>query len=156
MAILKNNERNVFLTINLIRNDYLDFKSSNDLEKWIPFTMSLKTPKKKYDYMDGKMTFNVFEIKKLLVILKEIGVKKKKKQQIPKYSFYCSEAYFELDLEDPLEDELVEVLIWFNVGALTNGVNYGFDEGCRFNVKIDDLELFYNEIEMNFKVIISN
>lgn len=150
MAILENDEENIYLEINLINNKYLDLESDSDYEKWVPFQLVLKVPGKEYAHLDGDFTFNVYEVKQLLLNLRNKINEKKKNKKISNYSFYCSEAYFEFNLDETLEEGLLEVSLWLNMGEFTNGKYCGFYDGYRFVVTIESLESFCQKIEMEF------
>ena len=58
------------------------------------------------------------------------------------FNFVPLENYFELKIENVLEDDLIEMEWWFDKGILSEGRNHGFSEGIRFNVTRSDLLLF--------------
>jgi ribosomal protein S18 acetylase RimI-like enzyme len=55
----------------------------------------------------------------------------------------------DFDIEFLEVDDVFEFTIYFNLGAVTNGEIYGFDEIYRFNLSIDILEKFHKEL-LNF------
>jgi hypothetical protein len=66
------------------------------------------------------------------------------------FHFRCIERYFDFDIEFLEVDDIFEFTIYFNLGAVTNGEVYGFDEIYRFNVSIDTLEKFHKDLSNFF------
>ena len=45
------------------------------------------------------------------------------------------------------EDDELEIVLWLNVGTITNGEHYGYKEGCLFYTSIDEYKRFIEELE---------
>jgi len=131
MPKLNNIEGNILLEINLLNNDFLDVdEERQDSENWIPFEFVLNVPREKYVYTpDMGATFSVYEIKSLIEKFEQIAENKLSKKSFEKFEFSSSESYFDIIVDDPLEDGEIYMEIWLNIGTITDGELSGYDKG---------------------------
>ncbi|HBY20244.1 MAG TPA: hypothetical protein DEG71_04435, partial [Clostridiales bacterium] len=126
--------------------------SRNDFENWIPFELSLKTENEEYHYEQEKgATFTLYELKEFITKFQDIINSKKNGCKVYKFEFSSSEAYFDIILKDPLEENLITIEIWINIGSITNGKFFGYDKGFRFDVSLNGFELFTSSIKEQFE-----
>lgn len=148
MAEMFNIEKNISFVINLLNNELLDVEiSRDDIQNWIPFEFLLNVNGEEYNYLtkDGA-TFSLFELKRLLYGFQDIINQKKNGQNIGKFEFCSFENFFDIILSDPLEENMVSIEIWVNIGTLTNGKSFGYNKGFQFEVYVDILESFTTDI----------
>ena len=151
MAEIKNIEGNVKIEICLIRNEMFDYDSQrSDFENWIPFVLSITLPNRcsKIDE-DAKAVMTVYELKNLIHGFEKI-MRYLENRENYNYNYRNSESYFEINLESVIEDNVLEMELWINVGNQTKGKFYGFDEGIRIVIKKDDLVAFINDLRTSF------
>jgi hypothetical protein len=149
MATLFNIEHNVSFEIGFYptSKDFNNFLKS-DLDEWINFNLSFTTPCRKIILKNSdKATLSACEINNLLRII-ESSLLIKSKEVL---RFCCIERYFDIDIEFLEVDDIFQFTIYFNMGAVTNGDIYGFDEIYRFNLSIDTLEKFHKELSIYFR-----
>jgi len=144
MPKLNNIEGNILLEINLLNNDFLDVdEERQDSENWIPFEFVLNVPREKIClYAWYGATFSVYEIKSLIEKFEQIAENKLSKKKLWEIWISSSESYFDIIVDDPLEDGEIYMEIWLNIGTITDGELSGYDKGFRFVVKLDHIYRF--------------
>lgn len=158
MAVLCNLEKNISIELNLLNNDFLDINTDrSDYQNWIPFTLNVTINGRTLGYSSKVgATFTIFEARNLLEILDAIINTKKKGEKIDRIELSSSEAYFDIVFYETFENNKVYIELWLNTALISNGDNYGYDEGFRFVSEIDNLELFNNELHIQMNAIINN
>ena len=142
MAVLYSQERNIKVSIEICHNQNYDvLENRTDYENWIPFSFNLNTPTLNRNINEDS-TFTLFEIKNFIKNSKELCITKNKK-----IDFCTLEAYFEMIVNPICEDDELEIVLWLNVGTITNGEHYGYKEGCLFYTSIDKYKRFIEELE---------
>ncbi|MFT9057374.1 MAG: hypothetical protein ABF449_12325, partial [Ethanoligenens sp.] len=81
---------------------------------------------------------------------------KKSGRQIDRYEFSSSESFFDFVLFDTFERDSLYVEIWISVGLLSDGKIFGFDEGVRFVVTVENLDAFVVNLENQYKSILKS
>ena len=151
LASIKNLEKNLIMSLNLMTSQMLDYNPQrSDYENWISFTLILNSPDKNYkidEIEKGEMT--VFETKNLLNGIKNLLNHLENNKRFI-YKFNSSEAFFDLELEGIPEDDLIEIILWINIGSQTQGKLYGFDKGVRFATDKESLGTFLSEINEDY------
>lgn len=147
MAKLTNDEQNINLTIDFLKKIKDTIIINNESETFIPFVLKLVTPEKTYN--TDKFVMSVRELKYLIENLNH--VLHVSHQEDYTFDYYNSEALFEMIVSFLSEDLQIEIMIWINIGALTNGDKYGYDEGYRFIVDLDTFEKFVIQLEKEIK-----
>lgn len=118
--------------INIDKDIVFEININNTVGEWIEFTGKLITPCKTIIIeKDINATINVNEVKVLQTKISNL-YKSCVERRDYRISFCCMEAYFEMIMENISIDELVEVEVWLNMGAITNGKVFGYDDGTRF------------------------
>lgn len=154
MAIIKNTEKNITLTLRLLNNKFLELKESSH-ESWIPFSLKLEVGDEEYAYEPKRGAFfTLYEISRLIGELEKNIQEKEKVNTFDEIEFYSSQAYFGMIFLDPLEADLVEVEFWFNMDVLTKGQTKGYDQGYRFAVEVEDLKHFIADIKYELREIL--
>lgn len=155
LANILNLERNLKFEICLEENDMFDYRPERcDYENWIPFTLHLNLPNRCSMIDEStKATMTVFEIKKLIKGIENVLIHLENQKNCI-YSFNCSESFFDLKLETILEDNVIEIELWINVGNQTNGMIHGYDDGVRFVTGIDELNKFLRDFKKEFYELI--
>lgn len=155
MAELKNSEKNLTIEINLNNNNLLDFDiNRSDYENWIPFYLSVNMPNKSIVIDDNvKATMTFFELKNLIQGLENVLVYLERQENYI-YDYNNSESFFELKLEVIPEDGVIETEIWVNIGSLTKGEFFGYDEGVRLITSKEELKKFLADIKCEMLEII--
>ena len=126
----------------------------SDKEKWIPFIMSLHSPTKVSEISEeSRATMTFYEINNLINGI-DIILDCLKKQKKYSFNFCCIETFFEIRLENIIEDDVIEVEVWINLGPQTNGSIYGYDEGIRFVTSEKELDIFSNDLKENISRIV--
>lgn len=156
MARLTNLNRYVEMDLSLLSNNYLVLDPSlPSTESWIPFTLSLTIegqPPHLYA-ADAGATLTLYETQRLISDIDRIHQEKLEGRTAEPLEFYCYEAYFELIITDNAEPDSVTVVIWFNMGALTDGVQHGYDRGYRFDVDLLTLEGFAHDLRQELQTV---
>lgn len=134
MALLKDREQKVQLEIKLIKNEFLILDEESDYEKWIPFEFTLNILDEVYFLLDKNPTFSLFEIQQFILTIKQKVNEKKTGIFITPYTFFCSEAFFDIFLDETLEENELEISLWLR--------EYPVHKGYRFIVNTNDLEKF--------------
>lgn len=149
MAKISNTEKNISLEVNLLNNTFLDIDLSREnFENWVPFEFSLHVEEEKYIFLsDAGATFTLYELRNCISNFQDVIDRKKNELKAERYEFYSSEGYFDIIISDPLEENLLSVEIWINIGLLTNGVSFGYNKGVRFDVQLDDFIYFTQNIK---------
>lgn len=150
MASLQNTEKNIVLSIDLVRNEYLDYQSERpDYMNWIPFQLFLKTSEGIVSYNSEVIqTFSVKEFKYLISSLRDVCEVKFSNNFLEEpFEYISSENLFELLIHETKEKDSVYVDLWFNLGSLTNGDIFGYSKGYRFDVTVLELSNFVLELE---------
>ena len=80
-------------------------------------------------------TFTLFEIKNFIKNSKELCITKNKK-----IDFCTLEAYFEMIVNPICEDDELEIVLWLNVGTITNGEHYGYKSKYRYIIHFPILQ----------------
>lgn len=157
MSNLKNEEKNISLSINLKNNKFLDINwQREDYENWIPFTFSLNVENENFCYSEESgATLTLYELKHLVTTIEGIIEKKNANSTIERYEFSSSECYFDLIFFDTFERNLVYLEVWVNIGSYSEGVSFGYDKGFRFVVTLESLEKFKNEINLQLNSLIN-
>lgn len=155
MAYIYNLEKNAYYKLEFINNEMLEINNiKSDKEKWIPFIMSLHSPTKVSEISEeSRATMTFYEINNLINGI-DIILDCLKKQKKYSFNFCCIETFFEIRLENIIEDDVVEVEVWINLGTQTNGSIYGYDEGIRFVTSEKELDIFSNDLKENISRII--
>jgi hypothetical protein len=150
MATLFNTDHNIIFEINFDppSKDFSDFLKS-DLDEWIIFNLKFTSPFRKISIKSSnRAMLSAFEVNHLLKTI-ELSLRKKSNEI---FHFCCIERYFDFDIEFLEVDDIFEFTIYFNLGAVTNGEIYGFDEIYRFNLSIDTLEKFHKDLSNFFNL----
>lgn len=155
MPKMYNTEENILLQINLLNNQFLDIElSRSDDENWIPFEFFLRVEGEEYSYLSQVgATFTLYELRKLILNLWNVIDKKRNGYTIERYGFYCFERYFDIIVKDPLEENLISLEVWINMGAFTGGESFGYNRGFEFDVYLSDIELFMNDLKNQLEQI---
>lgn len=155
MAYIYNLEKNAYYKLEFINNEMLEINNiKSDKEKWIPFIMSLHSPTKVSEISEeSRATMTFYEINNLINGI-DIILDCLKKQKKYSFNFCCIETFFEIRLENIIEDDVVEVEVWINLGTQTNGSIYGYDEGIRFVTSERELDIFSNDLKENISRIV--
>ncbi len=154
MATIYDDLNNIKLEIELLENRWLEIDCEYEFQTWIPFKFELKTPTETISYSENfGATFNYDGLKIFISGLKK-SCEDKLSEEFSRFEFGCLERYFELFLADPKEPELLEMTIWVNVGANTNGELFGYDRGVKFTVLVKDLQAFAETIEKELKCLL--
>lgn len=152
MAVLKNDVKNLTLEIcfiNVLEDIYE--KTWDDYETWIPFTLCLTLPDKKFNIVeDTRATLSVYEIRNLIKGIEKI-LESLEKGNKNIYEFCSIEFFFMMTMEVLPEDEVVEIEFWINVANQTNGKLYGYEEGVRFGSDKKDILSFLIELKKEFE-----
>lgn len=153
MSKLLNNEKNILLQLNLISSEMLDYNAERaTFENWIPFNFMLNVENGMLTYIfENNETFTQLEIEELIQNIEKVC----NDNMYSEYSFTPLENYFELKIENLFEDDLLEMEWWFDKGILSEGKNYGFSEGVKFNVIKTDLLIFVRALREELNVLIS-
>lgn len=156
MAYIYNLEKNVYYKLEFIDNEMLEINNiKSDKEKWIPFIMSLHSPTKVSEISEGaRATMTLYEINKLISEI-DIILDCLKKQKKYSFNFCCIETFFEIRLENIIEDDVIEIEVWINLGTQTNGSIFGYDEGIRFVTNEKELDIFSKDLKENLSSIVS-
>lgn len=149
MPELYNDEKNIFVGIELLINEYLDIEESrNNYENWIPFSFILETENNRYSYPPEKgATFSLYELKNFIFYIENLIRAKRNGYKIDTYDFHSSEAYFSMSVYDPFEENELGIDLWINMGTLTDGVVHGYEKGVRFIVALELMAMFIKELE---------
>ena len=153
MSKLYNTENNISLEINLLNNNSLDIEVSRaDFENWIPFEFLLHVEEEEYNYLsEAKATFSLYELKNLIFNFEESINRKNNGISVKRYEFCSSEGYFDIIVSDPLEENLLSIELWINIGSLTNGKSFGYNKGFRFDVQLDYFISFTASMKQQLK-----
>lgn len=145
MAELTNPDKNIFFRLELWRNAFLSLDHTRpSSESWIPFSLSLAIGgQERHAYPESTgATLSLFETRNLIELLECIVQRKSDGQTIETFDFYSSEGFFELIVYDNFEPDSVSVAIWINMGTLSEGQSYGYDQGYRFDVELHEMRKF--------------
>ena len=155
MPSLFNEEKNSFVSINLLKKSNIDYDSIiSEYEKWITFDLHVYSPSFEYRYTkDRDVTLNLFETKKLINEIKNISNIKKDKSFINEINFFLLEGYFELNIRYLFEDDLFYIYFWINMGTLTSGKIQGYDSGIRFCSNFNVIKNFHTDLSKQLKNI---
>ncbi|PLS34707.1 hypothetical protein CYV26_09775 [Carnobacterium maltaromaticum] len=154
MALIKNTDKNIQLSLKLLNNKFLEIKESSH-ESWIPFALKLDVDGDCYEYEAKRgAVFTLYEINRLIGELEKNLGTKEAVNTFEEIEFYSSQAYFGMIFIDPLEADLVEVEFWFNMDVLSQSETKGYDQGYRFAVEVTDLKSFIAEIKHELKEIL--
>jgi hypothetical protein len=156
MPKIFNTEKNISLEVNLLNNAFLDIDSSReDFENWIPFEFTLNVEKENYNYLPQVgATFTLYELRNCIINFEDSIDRKRNGFKAERYEFYSSEGYFDIIISNPLEENLLSIEIWINIGSLTNGESFGYNKGFRFDVQLDDFNLFTLNIKQQLQKIV--
>lgn len=157
MPKIINIEENILFELNLLNNEYLDIDFlRDDFENWIPFDFSLCIEKEKYNYApeDGA-TFTLYELKNMITGLGDIIGVKRDGLKTENFLFHSSEGYFDFKIYDPLEEDLLSIEIWINIGILTQGKSSGYNKGFQFDIQLSSFKTFAEQLSEHLKQIIS-
>lgn len=128
-------------------------KTWDDYETWIPFTLCLTLPDKKFKIVeDTRATLSVYEIRNLIKGIEKI-LENLEKGNKNIYEFCSIEFFFMMAMEVLPEDEVVEIEFWINVANQTNGKLYGYEEGVRFGSDKEDILSFLTELKKEFETV---
>lgn len=157
MSKMYNTENNISFEVNLLNNSFLDIDSSRgDFENWIPFEFSLHVEGEEYNYLpEVGATFTLYELRNLISKCEDYINKKRNVFEVEKYEFCSSEGYFDIIISDPIEENLLSIEIWINIGSLTNGKSFGYNKGFRFDVQLDHFNTFTVGIKKQLEQLIS-
>ena len=158
MKLCYDGKNTVSIEITLIKNKFFDVvKNRHDSENWIPFTFCLTYGDKEYLYDENSTaTFTVMELNNFISGMESICQKAIQNERDYLYEFYCLEAYFGIVFYDVMELDIIGVDCWINIATMTNGKQYGHDEGVRFDVKINTLKMFCDDLKTQLDNLLSN
>jgi hypothetical protein len=153
MPIMHNNQNNISLEINLLNNSFLDIDLlRKDFENWVPFEFVLDVSGKRYTYSQEKgATFSLYELENFVSNCENVIKEKSSDLEVVRYEFCSSECYFDIAISDPLEEDLLSIEIWINIGSLTGGELFGYDKGFRFDVDLIQFKQFTTSISEQLK-----
>jgi hypothetical protein len=149
MAKIYNDENNICIEMNLFKNHSLDIEElRDDFENWIPFELLIIVEDETIGYdQDADAAFSVRELKDLITNFDNVIKTKLNKEFIRPYEFYSCEAYFGIVVYDPMEEDLLYMDFWLNMGSLTNGKSSGYQKGFRFVVSLASFIEFTNDLK---------
>lgn len=157
MPRIMNTEKNILLEVNLLSNPYLDIDfSREDFENWIPFDLNICIEEERYSYNpESGATFTLYELSSLITQLNNIIKLKSEKSEIKKVLFSSSEGYFDLTIYDPLEENLVGLEVWINMGTLTQGKSCGYNKGIQFDAQLKEIKVFTEQLTEQLNLILN-
>ena len=155
MPKMVNIEGNVLLELNLLRNEYLDIDVlREDFENWIPFNFKLNVVEEEFNYLpDDGATFTLYELRNMLTEFDNIISHKKNGLKVEDFSFNSSEGYFDIKVYDPLEENLLSLDVWINMGIITYGKSFGYNKGIRFDIQLNEFISFAEQLTQQFMQI---
>ena len=78
MALIKNTDKNIQLSLKLLNNKFLEIKESSH-ESWIPFALKLDVAGDCYEYEAKRgAVFTLYEINRLIGVPKKLSIHLKK------------------------------------------------------------------------------
>ncbi|WP_444908204.1 hypothetical protein ACJJIR_09825 [Microbulbifer sp. SSSA008] len=158
MPDIVNLEENVSLRLELLNSRSTDIViGRSDFENWVAFYFRLEVGGIAYEFDESfGATFTLAEVKDLMLNIEKIIQIKKEGRKAEAYLFSTLEGYFDLIVEDPLEENQHELTVWISKGSLSKGRMYGYDVGVRFDCSSSVLSTFKSTLEMQYKKLIGN
>lgn len=139
MSILGNLEKNIYFSLDLVRKE----GEGNDYETNIFFELTLLIDKNKYSYLrDKNMSLTKYELNHFIENVKKSVENYGNTNKFENIYFFSSEAYFEFNILYGGALDEIEVVIWLNIGGLSDGQEFGYDKGFRFSSNVRDISRF--------------
>lgn len=151
LAKIINLEGTLKFELCFVRNNMFDYRKwRSDYENFFPFILRLDFPNRcSIIDEDANATMTLYEIKDFFNGIETV-LTHLINQKNYAYVYCNSENYFELRLESIPEDNVIEIVLWLNVGNQTQGKMYGYDEGVKFIARASVLQDFICALKNNF------
>lgn len=145
--ILYNTEKNIAVSLSILHDNADVEHNRSDFENWLPIELIIDIDGEVYHIGEScNAMMSVLECSDLIQGLKSII-----NSNNDAYIYHSSEALFSMELELLKEDDVVEVVIWINLAAITGGNKIGYDRGVRFITTVKEMEQFYINLSEQYR-----